>query len=298
MTVNALGGSRYFVTFIDEYSGYVTVACIYEKSDVQLEFKRYHSWVERRYDCVVKVMHCDGGGEYQALNDYLQCQGIERVMLPPYSPEQNGMEERTNRTLVECARSMLLYAKLPLQFWAEAISFCHRRTKSLPVPSKPEQDIIRNDDWKSSSCESHSSVRKCDVDTCSERKRKKLDAKSELGVQVACLENSVYKVWLPTRSTAVLTRHAKVLENSFLSTTELQIDEGTDGLILRQDDTFSNGNVRTHVNYNPSKNGLARETEQYWPSYPIEQCNADIREQKIDSSTGTEALKYIPPNLE
>ena len=40
MTINSVRGSRYFVTFIDEYSGYVTVACIYEKSDVQLEFKK------------------------------------------------------------------------------------------------------------------------------------------------------------------------------------------------------------------------------------------------------------------
>lgn len=100
MTVNSLGGSRYFVIFIDEHAGYVTVACIPKKSNVQLEFKWYHVWVERCHDCVAKVLHWDGSGEYQALSNYLECQGMERVMLPPYSPEQNGMAERTNRTLV------------------------------------------------------------------------------------------------------------------------------------------------------------------------------------------------------
>ena len=120
---SSLGGSRYFVTFIDEYSGYVTVASIAKKSDVQYHFKRYHVWLERRYDCVIKVLHCDGGGEYHALDNYLESQGIEQRRLPPYSPEQNGMAERTNRTLVECARSMLLHSKLRMQFWAEAISF-------------------------------------------------------------------------------------------------------------------------------------------------------------------------------
>ena len=83
-------------------------------------------------------------------------------------------------------------------------------------------------------------------------KRKKLDSKSELGVLVPCFENSIYKIWLPKRCPAVLTRHARVLENTALSRTELPIDEGTDGLILRQDDTFSNANIRTYFNHNSS----------------------------------------------
>lgn len=129
-------------------------------------------------------------------------------------------------------------------------------------------------------------------------KRKKLDSKSELGVVVGYFENSIYKVWLPTRRIAVLSRHAKVLENTFLSTTELQIDEGRVGLILRQDDTLGNANVRTHINNNPSENGLARESEQHSPPYPTEQGNANIREQNPDSATGAEALTYIPPRPE
>ena len=295
MTVNSPGGSRYFVTFTDEYSGYVTVACISKNSDVQLEFKRYHYCVERRYDCVVKVLHCDGGGEYQALKNHLQCQGIECVMLPPYSAEQNGMAERTNRTLVECARSMLLHAKLPFQFWAEAIAFATDVRNRFLCPrnrNKTSFEMMTGNLPRGNYIRVFGSVTWIHAP---KEKHKKLDAKSELGVLVAGFENSVYNVWLPTRCTAVLTRHAKVLENTFLSTTELQIDEGTDGLILRQDDTFSNGNVQTYANRNPSKNGPARESEQYSPSYPTEQSNVDIREQKLDSSTGTEPLTYFPP---
>ena len=116
MLVNALEGSRYFVTFIDKYSDYVNVACIAKKSDVQAQFMQYHVWLEKRYDCVIKVSHCDGGGEYQTIDNYLESQGIERRRLPPYSPQQNRISERTNRTLFECARSMLLHAKFCMQF--------------------------------------------------------------------------------------------------------------------------------------------------------------------------------------
>ena len=89
MSVSSLGGSRYFVTFVDAFSGYVTVANISKQNDMHLEFRRYEVWLERRYDCKIKFLHCDGGGEYIGLDSYLEAKVIERIKLPPYSPEQN-----------------------------------------------------------------------------------------------------------------------------------------------------------------------------------------------------------------
>ena len=61
MSIVSLGESRYFVTFIEEFSGYKSVVPIARKSDVANEFKKYHVWLERRYDCSIKRLHCDEG---------------------------------------------------------------------------------------------------------------------------------------------------------------------------------------------------------------------------------------------
>ena len=61
-------------------------------------------------------------------------------------------------------------------------------------------------------------------------KRRKLEAKSGRGVLVSCFENSLYKVWIPDRQAAVLTRHVRILENEFVDTPEVQTKEAEDVL--------------------------------------------------------------------
>lgn len=121
MSVESFSGKRYFVTFIDEFSGYYYIAAINKKSEVLESFKRYQAWIERRFECKIKRLHCDGGGEYVAMKTYLLEAGIELEMSPPYSPNMNPIAERANRTLCESARSMLEHASLSRVFWAEAI---------------------------------------------------------------------------------------------------------------------------------------------------------------------------------
>lgn len=77
MACASVGGSKYCVTFIDEHSGYIHVVPIKLKSDVAAAFRKFHLWFERKFGCVVKCLHSDGGGEYLALNHYLQERGIE-----------------------------------------------------------------------------------------------------------------------------------------------------------------------------------------------------------------------------
>jgi len=56
------------------------------------------------------------------MHDYLVSKGISHDLIAPYSPEQNSVAERDNRTIVECARSMLYQHQIPLHFGAEAIN--------------------------------------------------------------------------------------------------------------------------------------------------------------------------------
>jgi hypothetical protein len=69
-------------------------------------------------------LRTDNGGEYLSteFQNYLKAKGIKHELTVPYSPQQNGVAERMNRTLVESARSMIAQARLPKMYWTEAIS--------------------------------------------------------------------------------------------------------------------------------------------------------------------------------
>ena len=80
--------------------------------------------VEKSSGKKLKTLRSDNGGEYTSkkFEDYLKSEGIRHERTIPKTPQQNGVAERLNRTLVESSRSMLLDAALPQTFWAEAIS--------------------------------------------------------------------------------------------------------------------------------------------------------------------------------
>jgi hypothetical protein len=132
MGVKSFGKSQYFVTFIDEYSRYTEVYFLKSKDEVMEKFKQYVNQVEK-LGKRVKNLRSDNGGEYcsKAFDEYLKAKGITHQTTVPYCPEQNGIAERMNRTLVEAARSMMFHAGMPKEFWAEAIhtaSYVHNRS--------------------------------------------------------------------------------------------------------------------------------------------------------------------------
>ena len=86
----------------------------------------------------VKVLRSDNGGEYTSNSFAKFCaeKGILHEFTVPYCPQQNGVAERMNRTIMEGARSMLYHAKLPLEFWAEACStavYLHNRSPTTAL---------------------------------------------------------------------------------------------------------------------------------------------------------------------
>ncbi|GKE46000.1 putative ribonuclease H-like domain-containing protein [Tanacetum coccineum] len=72
----------------------------------------------------VKTIRCDHGTEFknQLMNEFCAKKGIKREYSIARTPQQNGVAERKNRTLIEAARTMLADSLLPIQFWAEAVN--------------------------------------------------------------------------------------------------------------------------------------------------------------------------------
>ena len=126
MNVPSLGGSSSFVTFIDDYSKFVSVFMLKQKSEVPDKFIEFVRMAENHTGQSLKNMRSDNGGEYigKEFIKYCKSLGVAKNLTIPYSPQQNGVAERMNRTLVEMARSMLYHAGLPLNMWAEALSLC------------------------------------------------------------------------------------------------------------------------------------------------------------------------------
>ena len=92
----------------------------------------------------------------------MKSEGIRHERTVPKTPEQNGVAEQMNRTLVETMQSMLIYAKLPHAFWAEAISTAvYLRNRS---PTKVLKDMTPFEAWmKQKPCVEHLRVFGCDA---------------------------------------------------------------------------------------------------------------------------------------
>ena len=120
--------SLYGFVIVDDYSRYTWVHIVTYKHEVQEVFKRFSSRASTNFGVKIKHIRSDNGTEFKnfGLDDYLDELGITDELSDPYTPQQNGVVERKNRTLVEMARTMLDEYKTPRHFWIEAIyTACH-----------------------------------------------------------------------------------------------------------------------------------------------------------------------------
>ena len=124
MSNTSLGGARFLVTFVDDASGYRYVYFLKHKSNVFDRFKEYERAVANKFGRPIQVFRSDNGREFvnASMLDYMRKKGIKFEPSAPYTPEQNGKTKRSNRTVTECARTMLLASGLPRALWAEAVN--------------------------------------------------------------------------------------------------------------------------------------------------------------------------------
>ncbi|KAJ9556105.1 hypothetical protein OSB04_010719 [Centaurea solstitialis] len=105
--------------------------------------------VENQVNLRVKVIRSDNGTEFKNvdLNSFCEERGIERQYSAPRTPQQNGVAERRNRTLIEAARTMLADSKLPITFWAEAVNtacYVQNRVHVVKSKGKTPYELFKN----------------------------------------------------------------------------------------------------------------------------------------------------------
>ncbi|KAJ9550828.1 hypothetical protein OSB04_014873 [Centaurea solstitialis] len=129
----SLGNKKYVVTFIDDATRYCYVYLCHTKDEALEKFKIYKEEVELYHGVKIKTLRTDRGGEYYD-PVYFQSTGIIHQTTAPYTPQQNGISERKNRTLKEMVNSMLTYSGLSDGFWGEAmLTACYLLNR---VPNK------------------------------------------------------------------------------------------------------------------------------------------------------------------
>ena len=130
----SIGGRHYFVTFVDDFSRKVWVYTMKNKNDVLGVFLKWKAQVENQTGRKIKVFRTDNGGEYKSDLFLEVCEdcGIQRHFTVRRTPQQNGVSERMNKTLVEKVRCMLSNAGLGKNFWAEAVTYAQHLVNRLP----------------------------------------------------------------------------------------------------------------------------------------------------------------------
>ncbi|KAJ9536517.1 hypothetical protein OSB04_un000311 [Centaurea solstitialis] len=149
VNVQSIAGKKYTLVIVDEYSRYTWVFFLRSKSDAPEEIILFVRKMEKLNNLTVRSIRSDHGTEFKnsTLESFFDQKGISQNFSSVRTPQQNGVAERRNRTLIEDARSMLSEANLATQFWAEAVNTaCYTQNRSLIVKRfrRTPYELFRN----------------------------------------------------------------------------------------------------------------------------------------------------------
>ena len=114
---------RYIVSFIDDFTHFTATYLMETKGEAFKFFKIYEAMATAHFGNKISRFRCDNGKEFLSneMKTYFEERGIQNELTIRYTPEQNGVAERLNRTICERARCLLLSSSLAKTFWSEAV---------------------------------------------------------------------------------------------------------------------------------------------------------------------------------
>lgn len=210
----SFGGMRYFVTFLDDFSRKVFVYPMKSKGEVFSKFVEFKKRYEKETERAIKTLRSDNGGEYvnKTFEQFFAKCGIKHERTAPYSPQQNGMAERLNRSIIEKVRCMLLEAKLGKHFWAEAVCAAADIMNILPNVN----DVSPSELF----CNKKQNIQNFKVFGCKamvwkpDQKRTKLDAKLFSCIFLRYADNAkTYRLYDTKAKKLVISRDVVFFEN-------------------------------------------------------------------------------------
>lgn len=299
MPVKSLGGARYFVTFIDDFTRKVHIFVLKSKAEVFDKFVLYKKSVENELDLKIKTMRSDNGTEFvnKNFNEYFAKHGIKHEKSTPYSPQQNGLAERMNRTIIEKARCMLIDSKLAKTFWAEAV---HAAVNVINAIVCSATNIAPNERWNGKMCDfADFKVFGCRAMAwLPKEKRSKLDEKSNEYIFLRKADDTkAYRLYDVEKRKVIISRDVVFLEkeNKVIDANNLN---NNSSVFIRDDDRFEevfepeNDQV-TAENQTRVDSGESGENNESTSVNANESSNANANvdvvtdDEDIDSNNGT-----------
>nr|GEV59050.1 retrovirus-related Pol polyprotein from transposon TNT 1-94 [Tanacetum cinerariifolium] len=134
MRVTSINGKWYVLVIVDDYSRYTWVYFLRIKDETSEVIKSFLKKIYVRLQAPVIIVRTDNKTEFKnhVLKEYFDSVGITHKTSAAKTPQQNRVVERRNRTLVEAARTMLIFSHAPLFLWAEAIATaCYTQNRSI-----------------------------------------------------------------------------------------------------------------------------------------------------------------------
>ena len=195
-------------------------------------FKKFKVMVEKEIDRQIKVVRSDRGGEYTSTTfmEYCEEQGIRRFLTAPYTPQQNGVAERKNRTILDMVRSMLKSKKMPKEFWAEAVQcaiYVQNRCPHVKLDDQTPQEAWSGQKPTVSHLKVFGSVAYAHVP---DQRRTKLEDKSKRYVFIGYDEKTKgYKLLDPISKKVTVSRDVQINEASewdWNNSSEVMIEVG------------------------------------------------------------------------
>jgi IS30 family transposase len=118
------GGKSYFLLVVDDFSRFMWIELLKSKDEALAYFKKVKALAETEKEGKLKALRTDRGGEFNSSQFTMFCNefGIKHCTTTPYTPQQNGVVEHMNQTVIEMARCMLKSKGVSAQFWGEAVA--------------------------------------------------------------------------------------------------------------------------------------------------------------------------------
>ena len=213
--VPSLGGNKYFITFVDEYSRMIWMYVIKMKSAAFEFFLRFKANVERESGKLLKTLRTDGGGEFtsNAFENNCQANGIMHEVTTLYTPQHNALAETRNKTILNMVRNLLKEKGLPHKLWGETASMvvyilnrCPTKVLEAVVPLKVWSGV-------KPAVEHFRVFGSLAFKHIPDQRRTKLQDKSTTMVFIGYHPTGAYKLFDPNQEKVVLSIYVLVLED-------------------------------------------------------------------------------------
>ena len=293
-TVPSLGGSRYYITVLDDATGISLVRFLKNKSDAFQPLTEMINILSTLAEKQVKRIRMDNGGEYTSntLEEWMKEKGIQFEYTAAYNPQSNGKAERLNRSLNDAARSMLSAVSVNqgyLRLWAEAVETANYIRNRLLTVSNREGITPFEAAYHKKPNLSYIRVFGCKayVNIHQHKRNGKFTQRAKIVILVGFTRGDAYKIYYPEEKKMDISR-------------DVTFDE--DNLSWNMTNTESDGCHKMDINtlFRPISNPGLNDGESV-PKLENQTENVQIGDQNnYESETETEnteeQLTYYPPD--